>query len=135
MNEKLSFSNRLSQALRRAKMPESPTRLALEFNLRYWGKAVTSQAVRKWLHGGAIPSQDKIIALARWLGVSAEWLRFGSEAADPASGNSSTQQDGNAFDRQLCADLGELDDTHKRIVREMVNTLLHIQQESKKQPA
>jgi len=87
------------------------------------------------LHGGAIPSQDKIVTLARWLGVSAEWLRFGVEVADPVSGNSSTQQDGNAFDRQLCADLDGLNDTHKRIVREMVNTLLHIQQESKKQSA
>lgn len=39
-------------------------------------------AARKWLKGEAIPTQDKIHILARWIGVSPQWLRFG-EAGDP----------------------------------------------------
>src|SRR3954470_14630765 len=77
-DEKLSFSRRLKEAMRRARTEaESPTRIAREFNLRFEGDPVTAQAVRKWLDGRALPSQDKMRALASWLEVSPQWLRFG----------------------------------------------------------
>lgn len=55
----------------------SPTLVAREFNRRYPGKPVTTQAVRKWIAGEAIPSGDKIRALATWLKASPHWLHYG----------------------------------------------------------
>jgi len=81
--ERSQFSARLIAVLESAHgLRASPTLVAREFNHRFVGKPVTVHAVRKWLVGEAIPTQDKLRALAEWLEVSVEWLRFGS-----ASGN------------------------------------------------
>jgi hypothetical protein len=78
--EGFGFSERLQHALRNADYaPDSPTQLAREFNLRYAGNQVTVDAARQWLVGDAIPAQEKLRALANWLGVSAQWLRFGGD--------------------------------------------------------
>ena len=84
-DEKQGFSRRLSDSLKRARpVAEGPAALAREFNLRYEGTPVTVQAVRKWVSGRALPSQDKIRALALWLEVSPQWLRYGEgETAPP----------------------------------------------------
>lgn len=44
-------------------------------NDNYLGR---SQTIRKWLPADAIPTQAKLMNLADWLAVSAEWLRFGT---------------------------------------------------------
>jgi transcriptional regulator with XRE-family HTH domain len=54
----------------------SPTQIANEFNARYPATKVAAQTVRKWLLADAIPTQAKLVALAEWLGVSPQWLRF-----------------------------------------------------------
>lgn len=77
-NERESFSERLQQALKNAHYsPDSPTRLAREFNIRFEGRPITVHAARKWLVGEAIPTQEKLRMIAQWLGVPADWLRFG----------------------------------------------------------
>jgi transcriptional regulator with XRE-family HTH domain len=53
--------------------------LEREFNTRYWGRSVTLQAVRRWLRGEAIPSQEKLQVLADWLKVEPHYLRFGDQ--------------------------------------------------------
>ena len=137
MNEKQNFSERLLQATRQAKIRvTSPTRLTLEFNLRYPGKPVTTQAVRKWLSGGAIPSQDKLLTLAGWLNVSAEWLRFGSVTytSETTAKGLSTAQDKPAYiahEIELLANFKQLNDAHKQIVREIVLTLLRLEKKPK----
>jgi hypothetical protein len=76
--EREEFSQRLKQALRNAEFDEdSPTQLQRQFNAQWNGDRITVHAVRKWLVGEAIPTQEKLRALAKMLGVSAEWLRFG----------------------------------------------------------
>jgi transcriptional regulator with XRE-family HTH domain len=40
---------------------------------------MTLQGVNKWLKGESVPPYDKIIALAKWLNISAEELTFGLE--------------------------------------------------------
>jgi transcriptional regulator with XRE-family HTH domain len=54
-----------------------PIVLEREFNLRYWGRSVSFQAVRRWLQGEVVPTQDRLQVLAEWLSVDAHWLRFG----------------------------------------------------------
>ena len=46
------------------------------FNLNYSGKPMSLHGVRKWLIGEAIPSGDKLLALAKWLDVPPEELAF-----------------------------------------------------------
>lgn len=82
--EREEFSRRLTQKLREHGIDAaSPTQVAQGFNDRTPQQRVTAQAVRKWLGGDAIPSQPKVKALAAWLGVTADWLRFG-ESSGPA---------------------------------------------------
>lgn len=50
-----------------------------EFNQRYWGKPVTFHAVRLWLRGETLPSQDRLLCLAEWLGVEPQTLRYGDK--------------------------------------------------------
>lgn len=77
MNEKAEFSQRLRQAMERNGYPVRPIILEREFNTRYWGRPVTVQAVRRWLRGEAIPSQEKLQVIADWLKVEPHVLRFG----------------------------------------------------------
>ena len=69
MDEKTEFSQRLRKAIEDAGYPVRPTVLEREFNTRYWGRSVTVQAVRRWLCGEAIPSQEKLQVLAEWLKI------------------------------------------------------------------
>ena len=80
MSETVEFSERLKQAIADAGYPVRPIVLEREFNTRYWGRPISVQAVRRWLNGEAIPSQDKLQVLADWLQVEPQVLRFGGKA-------------------------------------------------------
>ncbi len=120
--ERLAFSQRLQLALRNADdSPSSPTHLAREFNRHFNGRGVTTHAVRKWLQGESIPTQEKLRALASWLDVPADWLRFGSleprkEGSAPVS----------LVDRKLNTQLQQLDDHHRKLVYEFARMLVNL---------
>lgn len=78
--ENQAFADRLRQSLKGVGIRPSPTLLANEFNLRYWGESITITTARNWLQGKSIPMQDKLRVLADWLHVSADELRFGTVA-------------------------------------------------------
>ena len=87
-----AFSERLRAALIGCGIPpHSPARVADAYNQASGIDPVSHQAVRKWLIGEAIPSQGKLIALSRWLGVSAEWLSFGTGGPVQVSNGASEQ--------------------------------------------
>ncbi len=75
--DSISFSERLHSQLRLRGKSASPTLLAREFNLRWRGAPISTNAARKWLQGDAMPKMEKIQVLAKMLGTSAEWLRWG----------------------------------------------------------
>lgn len=89
LNENQGFAERLRLALHGMGIRPSPALVANEFNLRYWGKSITSNTARNWLLGKSIPMQDKLRVLADWLHVSADELRFGSVAPIARSQNAS----------------------------------------------
>lgn len=127
-NERESFSQRLQQALKNAHYsPDSPTRLAREFNIRFDGRPITVHAARKWLVGEAIPTQEKLRMIAQWLGVPADWLRFGGAEGDTQQGDG-----GNGVSRfesadvKLIADLQRLDEHHRQIAREFIRMLVRV---------
>lgn len=128
-NERESFSERLQQALKNAHYsPDSPTRLAREFNIRFDGRPITVHAARKWLVGEAIPTQEKLRMIANWLGVPAEWLRFGGtegESLGPGETSNGTARFESA-DVKLVADLQRLDEHHRQIAREFIRMLVRM---------
>lgn len=125
-DEKHEFSARLLQALGNAGF-ENPgaTVIARKFNVLYPGEPVTPQAVRKWLDGTSIPSQDKIRVLARWLKVSAQWLRFGE--TPPAGKDVGEEYPANYSRRDLGEMISLLDNGHRQMIAEMVIALLALE--------
>jgi transcriptional regulator with XRE-family HTH domain len=134
-NERESFSERLQQALKNAHYsPDSPTRLAREFNIRFEGRPITVHAARKWLVGEAIPTQEKLRMIAQWLGVPADWLRFGG--AEHATSGSDTNGSGARFesaDVKLIADLQRLDEHHRQLAREFIRMLVRMNHQKPEQ--
>ena len=118
----------MRDSLKRARpVAEGPAALAREFNLRYEGTPVTVQAVRKWVSGRALPSQDKVRALALWLDVSPQWLRYGEGETLPAR---ALRQDSAAYraDPAWVAKKYEaLNDAHKKTIAELIVALLRLE--------
>ena len=128
-NERESFSERLQQALKNAHYsPDSPTRLAREFNIRFDGRPITVHAARKWLVGEAIPTQEKLRMIAHWPGVPAERLRFGGSEADSAAHGEALPGTARfeSADVKLIADLQRLDEHHRQIAREFIRMLVRM---------
>ncbi len=130
-DEKQGFSKRLKEAMRKARVDiGSPTRIAREFNLRYHGDPVTTQAVRKWLSGKSLPSQDKIRALALWLDVLPQWLRFGEVERREDRAHMMAKQDAASYKMEtnwIAKKLDLLNEPHKKMVLEIVYALLRLE--------
>jgi hypothetical protein len=126
-NEKQGFSKRLRDSLKRAGVGHgSPSGIAREFNLRYEGTPVTPQAVRKWLGGLALPSQDKMRAVALWLETSPQWLRFGEAEGAPLR----VRQDPAAYRVEggwVAKKYDALNDAHKKMIVELILALLRLE--------
>jgi hypothetical protein len=125
-----SFAKRLqSQLLLRGK-PISPTLLAREFNLRWRGSPVSTNAARKWLYGPTLPKMEKIQVLAKMLGTSAEWLRWGPNTDLVVTGSARPKQpvDLNFTELQLAEsvlhDWSLLTDANKKLISALLDFLL-----------
>lgn len=124
--QKVEFSERLQQSLARAGVSaSSPTQLARKFNLLSPGNPVSPQAVRRWLEGTAIPTQDKLVVLADWLRVSAEWLRFGDAGKMTKTKQAVIQDQQPSYDPRTLATMVELlTPANREAVWLMVKSLL-----------
>lgn len=123
--ERSKFSERLQQALENAEYSaESPTQLAREFNLRFSGHPVTVHAARKWLQAESIPTQEKLRALASWLNVTAEWLRFGSDTSATESGTAYSVA---AQDEKILSSLQQLNKHNRELVHEFIRLLIRME--------
>jgi len=131
--ERDAFSRRLRASLDRAGWRMlGATALAREFNRRSAGQPVTAHATRKWLQGEAIPAQDNLQALAHWLEVSAQWLRFGepqplapSGAAPPPTASEALPVPyGPERAARLAADFARLSAEQQRVIEELIGVLL-----------
>lgn len=76
---KQNFAKRLKDAMEAAGYEARPAVLERNFNLHYFGKPMSLHGVRRWLLGETLPPQDKLIALAQWLRVPPDQLRYGEE--------------------------------------------------------
>ena len=127
-DEKLAFSQRLKLALKRSqKKIETPTDLALQFNLRHRNDPITPQAAQKWLSGKSRPTPDKINTLATWLNVSAQWLRYGIPELKPTKvtkplsrANAASHVAPNAEEQKLLTRIRNLPEHRRHLVIEIV---------------
>ena len=120
-DEKEQFSARLQRALSNAHCPNGANDFVKEFNLRADGATVTVYAVRKWLTGSAIPTQERVHILADWLDVSPGWLRFGTNGDGPAA---PSERGLTAADRILLDAIHHLSERDRTVVYELVKSLL-----------
>ena len=126
--ERSKFSERLQQALQSAEYSaDSPTVLAREFNLRFSGQPVTVHAARKWLQAESIPTQEKLRALASWLNVPAEWLRFGNGSHSNEVGIAGDVNAPIARDTRILSGLQQLNDNQRELVLEFIRLLIRME--------
>lgn len=134
--EREGFTQRLRECLRRSGRAESSsTALAREFNRVYSGTQVTTNAVRKWLTGQSIPTQDKLRVLADLLGVRTQWLRYGNgyiQQEPDLPGETESQSRSTAFlhaahlseqDLQFISSVLEMSERSRRVMYELAELL------------
>jgi hypothetical protein len=129
--ERMNFSRRLLDALNKANCPTTPTELARQFNAAFSGHAISLHAVRKWLIGDSIPSQDKLRVLASLTGVTPAWLRFGLVQTEKNS-NGPTLRSMDEVNVALLRELRALAPQDRIVGREIIRVLLRIDDESKR---
>jgi hypothetical protein len=121
MDEKLEFARRLREAMQRAGYPVRPIVLEREFNTRYWGRSVTLQAVRRWLRGEAIPSQDKLQVLAEWLKLEPQVLRYGEGVAKSVQEYRERWEDKMSYqERETIDAFLQLPAPQRKVIREVI---------------
>ncbi len=76
-DERAAFAARLRDVMWKVGIDQSATVLARTYNANNPTSAVTLHAVRKWLEGESIPTQERVQALAQLLGTTPNWLRYG----------------------------------------------------------
>ncbi|MBU3652943.1 MAG: hypothetical protein FGM44_07640 [Limnohabitans sp.] len=126
------FGHRLRLLMREAGFKASPTVLANEFNLLYWGEGITSHAARNWLNGVSLPKPDKLRVLADWLQVRPQYLMFGEEHVGHESrvSEDTPKDPSSVADDTMIHKYQALAHDHRRMVREVVAGLylLRVQQ-------
>lgn len=119
--EHLQFATRLAVAIADKGIKPSPTVLGNLFNLHFYGRPVTPHTVRNWLLGKAMPTQDKMVCLAKLLDTSPEQLRFGrSSEKTLMSDFDGVQTEVANVDQQFFRRYLALTDAQRRIVRDVV---------------
>ena len=127
MNEKAEFAQRLTDAMTRAGYALRPVVLEREFNTRYWGRSVTLQAVRRWLRGEAIPSQEKLQVLADWLKVEPHVLRFGEQVSQSIQQQKQRWDEGVGYlERETFDAFLQLPAPQRKLIREVILTFAKV---------
>ena len=135
MNEKVEFSERLRDAMTQAGYQLRPVVLEREFNTRYWGRSVTLQAVRRWLRGEAIPSQDKLQVLADWLKIEPEVLRFGEAVRHSVQQHRQRWGEGVGYiERETFDAFLKLPAPQRKLIREVILTFAKVHNDTEAQP-
>lgn len=122
-NAKTQFADRLREAMTAAGYEPKPAVLEREFNTRYWGQGMTLHGVRRWLRGETLPSQEKLLVLAEWLGVPPQQLRFGSEVAHRVQQRRARWDSGIGYqDRDIFEAFLKLPVPQRKVIREIILT-------------
>jgi len=120
-NASKKFAERLRAAMTAAGYEAKPSVLEREFNLHYMGKPMTLHGVRRWLLGESLPRQDKLEALALWLGGSPQTLRYGAEIEDRVRAKQKRWDEGIGYqEREVFEAFLRLPVAQRKVVREVI---------------
>ena len=127
MNEKLEFSNRLRAAMTAAGHQARPAVVLREFNARWHGTSISTQAAWSWLNSKSIPAQDKIQVLAEWLKIEPEVLRFGEAVRQSVQRHRKRWDEGVGFlERETFDAFLRLPAPQRKIIREVILTFAKV---------
>jgi hypothetical protein len=119
--EHSQFAKRLAIAIADKGIKPSPTVIANLFNLHFQGRPVTPYTARNWLLGKAMPTQDKMVCLAKLLDTSPEQLRFGRSCEKTLIADfEGIHTEVANVDQQFFKRYLSLTDVQRRIVRDVV---------------
>ena len=121
----VEFAARLEHAMAAKSIKHSPTVLANKFNTRFDGRAVTPHTARNWILGKSMPTQDKLMCLAKLLGTSSEQLRYGrrSEKTLMITNVDGSETELTASQQQLVRKYISLNKVQQRLVSDLVGEL------------
>lgn len=127
MNNKLEFAQRLRDAMVSAGLEPRPGVLLNQFNINYWGRSVTFQAVSRWLRGEAIPAQDKLLVLAGFLKIEPEVLRFGEAVRNSVQQHRQRWDEGVGYlERETFDAFLKLPAPQRKLIREVILTFAKV---------
>jgi len=127
MNEKQEFSERLRAAMQAQKLEVSGSVLEREFNRRWLGNPVRRQTAWKWLNGEAIPQQDKLQELAKWLKLDSHQLRFGDHVQAHLRAEQKRWDEGAGYlERETFDAFLKLPAPQRNIIREVILTFAKV---------
>lgn len=120
-SENNQFAERLAVAISAKGIKPSPTVIGKLFNQEFQGRPVTPHTARNWLLGKAMPTQDKMVCLAKLLATSPEQLRFGRSSEKTLIADfDGLQTEITNVDQQFFRRYLALTDAQRRIVRDVV---------------
>ena len=127
MSEKQEFSERLRAAMQAQRLSPSAAVLEREFNLRWSGNPIRRQAAWKWLNGEAIPTQDKLQELARWLKLEPHQLRFGDRTLHHLRAEQKRWDEGVGYlERETFDAFLQLPAPQRKLIREVILTFAKV---------
>ena len=127
MSEKTEFSARLRHAMQAAGYAVSPTVLEHEFNLRWHGRSISTQAAWSWMNNKAIPTQDKVQVLAEWLTVEPQVLRFGEAVRQSLQKRHQRWEEGMDYlERETVDTFLQLPAPQRKLIREVILTFAQV---------
>ena len=105
------------------KLEVSGSVLEREFNQRWMGKPVRRQTVWKWLNGEAIPTQEKMQELAKWLKLDSHRLRYGDHVQTHLRAEQKRWDEGVGYlERETFNAFLKLPAPQRKIIREVILT-------------
>ena len=129
MNEKVEFSNRLRASIVAAGLQARPSVVEREFNLRWHGRSISTQAAWSWVNNKSIPAQDKIQVLAEWLKVAPEVLRFGEAVRSAVQKHRQRWEEGAGYvERDTFDAFLKLPAPQRKLIREVILTFSKVQE-------
>lgn len=106
-----------------------PAVLEREFNTRYWGKPMTLHGVRRWLRGETLPTHEKLLVLAEWLGVPPQQLNFGDQIQRKVEQRRARWDSGIGYqDRDIFEAFLKLPVPQRKLIREVILTFAKVHQ-------
>lgn len=122
------FALRLRAAMQAAGYEAKPSVLEREFNLHYMGQPMTLHGVRRWLLGESLPRQDKLVALAEWLRIPPQELRYGAEIEKRVKQERARWDEGISHqEREIFEIYLSLPVPQRKVVREVILTFAQAQ--------